>query len=258
MALTTGSALREAMATIRANPWRIFGLLNLMFVVMVVVCAPAGALAVLAFRGDEPNGLLLAASVVALGLGFALPYIVFQAGAQILAVDHRVGRGVGLARSLRLSLRRILPLVGAGFLVFIGYMLGILMLIVPGLIFLTGVAVTAPVILFEDAGPVQALGRSWTLTEGSRWTVFGAFAAVYLLSQAGTFMAQLLLVGAAAAGSGERLALTGILWGVTALLFYLVYLVSLAFYCVLPAVFYVRLKEDREGVEVGSLAAVFE
>ena len=60
----------------------------------------------------------------------------------------------------------ILPLIAFGILFGIGVAIGLVLLIVPGLILLTFWSVGAPAIVVEDAGPIEAFGRSWRLVRG--------------------------------------------------------------------------------------------
>ena len=81
-----------------------------------------------------------------------------------------------------------------GIAVFIGFIL----LIVPGLILLTIWAVTAPTIVVERAGGIDAFGRSRELVRGQGWPVFGAILVAFLIGVAVSIVA-----GALGAGTGD-------------------------------------------------------
>lgn len=63
----------------------------------------------------------------------------------------------------------------------IGIVLGLVLLIVPGLVLLTWWSLIVPVIVFEDSGAVDSLGRSRELVRGWGLQVFGIFLLMILL-----------------------------------------------------------------------------
>lgn len=75
----------------------------------------------------------------------------------------------------------ILPLFLAGLLAGLGILLGLILLIVPGLFLLTIWAVLAPVIVLERTGVMGAFGRSRELVRGNGWQVFGVIVCVFLI-----------------------------------------------------------------------------
>ncbi len=60
-------------------------------------------------------------------------------------------------------------------------MIGLFLFIVPGLYLLTIWAVTAPSIVVERRGAIEAFGRSHELVKGDGWTVFGAIVVAFLI-----------------------------------------------------------------------------
>lgn len=84
------------------------------------------------------------------------------------------------------AFRRAAPfvgrLVGAAFASALLYFFGLLLLIVPGVILICGLAVTAPALVLESQPTALAgMGRSWFLTRGFRGKVFVAFIVAFLL-----------------------------------------------------------------------------
>lgn len=72
---------------------------------------------------------------------------------------------------------------------------GLVLLIVPGLILLTIWAVTAPAIVSEGRGPIEAFGRSRELVSGEGWSVFGVIVVTFLITFA--ISAVVVAIGAA-------------------------------------------------------------
>ena len=72
-------------------------------------------------------------------------------------------------------------LIGNGILKGIAVLIGLVLLIVPGLILLTIWAVTGPVIVVERKGVIDAFGRSRELVKGEGWTVFAVIVIVFVI-----------------------------------------------------------------------------
>jgi hypothetical protein len=99
-----------------------------------------------------------------------------------------------VAGLLRSVLPVAVPLIAAGFLLFLGLILGFVMLVVPGLILMTLWAVVVPVIVVERVGVIRAFGRSQELVSGSGWAVFAVIAFAVVVAFLATAVA-LLVVG---------------------------------------------------------------
>jgi hypothetical protein len=100
--------------------------------------------------------------------------------------DFSVGELLGAAASVLgvLIVNSILFGIAVG--------IGFILLIVPGLILLTIWAVTAPAIVIERRGPIEAFGRSWELVKGDGWSVFGVIVVVFLIGLAIALVTALL------------------------------------------------------------------
>ena len=69
---------------------------------------------------------------------------------------------------------RIMPLLLIVLLVQVSiFIAGLVLLIVPGLVFMAALFVALPAAAMERVGPWRAVSRSWHLTRGWRWQVFG-------------------------------------------------------------------------------------
>jgi len=140
------------------------------------------------------------------------------------------------------------PLFGQGLLGGLAVLLGLVLLIVPGVIAWSGFFVSAPAALAEPGlGANGALQRSWELTRGRRWLVLGV-AMVFLA----IFLAVALIVGLAGA---ELLPPEST---VAELLGELLPLPFLVAYGASQAVVYHLLVADRDGQDPRRLVAVFE
>lgn len=89
----------------------------------------------------------------------------------------------------------VMPLIGAGILSGLGIVLGLVLLVVPGLFLLTIWAVIAPVIVVERSGVIDSFGRSRELVRGSGWPVFWTVVVAFLI----TFVAAIAFAALAVA-----------------------------------------------------------
>lgn len=121
----------------------------------------------------------------------SIPFFAIASGSVVVLVMGLLGgREIGIASSIGGSLRRLVPLVIATFLISTATRIGFLLLVVPGIILSIRLAVTIPVLMVEEIGPLEALRRAWTLSRAHQLAIFGGFVVVWLL-------AGLLAIGAA-------------------------------------------------------------
>ncbi|ADB51820.1 hypothetical protein [Conexibacter woesei] len=104
-----------------------------------------------------------------------------------------------------------LTLILASLLVGIGVGIGFILLIIPGLFLMTIWAVVAPVVVLEQRGVIEALGRSQELVKGNGWGVFGVIVIVFLLTIGAG------IVGGALAFAGGDVVRVLVTWAVTVL-----------------------------------------
>ena len=175
-------------------------------------------------------GLLPLAALAAVALAAAfvpegqrtwleVPWALLQAalgglsgGACILGADALAkGEKFSLSGSLRQATRRLVALAAASLLVVALTLLAASFFIVPAFIVLVVTYVALPACALEGKGPIAALERSGSLTNGHKWRVFGlmlatwAFGAVLLAAPA-----LLAIVGQLEHSDGETLAGIGL------------------------------------------------
>jgi hypothetical protein len=113
-------------------------------------------------------------------------------------------------------LRAVTPVLGQLILVSIlygvGVLVGLFLIVVPGLVLLTIWAVAAPVVVLEHPGAVAALGRSRELVRGNGWQVFGVVVIFNILV---LIVASVLELAASSAGAGVGI-VVGVIVGVLA------------------------------------------
>jgi hypothetical protein len=155
-----GDILHQTWELYRAHLRHLVAIAAVVFVPLGVVSA---LLALLGWPG------IVAANVLNLAAIFLVQ------GALVKAVeDVRDSRqDLGIAETYGYAGQRLLPLAGAGILATIGIVLGLFLLIVPGLVLLTWWLVVSPVVMLEHRPVLESFGRSRALVRGSAWPAFG-------------------------------------------------------------------------------------
>ncbi len=190
--LTVGGVIREAFDLYGANAAPLLWIAIAVFVVSGVI---QGVL-----NETDSFVLSLLGSVVAVAASTLYTGFVVS-----LVADVRDGRrDFSAGELLRSASHAIVPLILNGIMLGIAVLCGFILLIIPGLFLLTIWAVTAPSIVVERRGPVEAFGRSHELVRGNGWTVFGAIVVAFLILIGFGIIAAAL--GAAIAGVGGTIA----------------------------------------------------
>lgn len=170
------------------------------------------------------------------------------------------GTPVSFATSFSKGLSRMLPVLGVSILVALVVMVGVLLLVVPGVIFACMLFVAVPASVMEAPGVMGALSRSRALTLGNRAKIFGLCVAIFL-----AFFVASLIIGATAGtnfsegwaeGLSESAILAKLNWAIGIGLF--IDGISSSFLAVAAAVVYCHLRQSQEGTSTQELAAVFQ
>ena len=199
-------------------------------------------------QSSEPTDLAQALSMLAWAvLGLVLLIVVGTLGQTVImhaALQDMRRRQVRLTESLNVGLRRLLPIIGLAFVAGLLVLLGLILLIIPGLVLYTMWFVGVPACLVERLGPWTSLRRSRELTKGHRWKLFG-LALLLIIPSLGSLAIEFGL----AAVAGPIVGLVGkLIWtGIWA-----------AFAAVLVAVAYHDLRVVKEGIDIEQIAAVFD
>ena len=90
---------------------------------------------------------------------------------------------------------RVLLALLAAFVAGLAILVGLLLLVLPGLYLFTRLYLVVPAVMLGDDGPLEALGNSWDRTEGNVLTVAGVALAVFAASSTVTLGLQFALTG---------------------------------------------------------------
>lgn len=229
--LTVGSVLGRTWAALFKNPVVFFGL------AAAAVLPPALLEALMPQSVGWSSFMRLLAMVLGLVIQGAVAYAVYQA----LRDENAVSVGDAISHGLT----RLPTLFLAALLVGLLVMVGLVLLIIPGIIVGCILAVTIQACVVEQLGPVESLKRSAELTKGYRLTIFFLVLIVTLAVVAVVFLVAFI----AALLFGATLA--GLLGAVIAV-------VPQAFSLVMSAIIYADLRAVKEGVTIDTLADVFD
>jgi glycerophosphoryl diester phosphodiesterase family protein len=197
-----------------------------------------------------------------LGVLYALSLVVLNLLATAATVFIVSESYLGRPLSAWEALRRATPYMGrilvCSLLMAIAVGLGFLLLIIPSVILAVGLALAIPAVVLEPRTSASgALSRSWELTRGARWRIFGLgitlLVLLYVPVVAITSLFALLLPENAGMFSGGSLGMVMAI-AVGGLVQMFVYPL---FYCVLTVTYY-DLRVRKEGFDLELLASTLQ
>lgn len=241
-----GRVVSRAFGVIARNIGLFFGL------TLVLSTVPTMLLRLLA-GGPDPTDLgrtyiLLGAVILVSGIG---GYILTAALCYATVSDLNDERPT-FGKAFSIGLRFAFPLLGLAFVSILGFYIGLLLLVVPGIIVGLMWCVAAPAMVTENLGVMASLGRSRALTKGWRWQIFGLLLVAFIVVLIPTMLTPL-LTGALADPTAAAKAGFGIADIVQALIGTFASMILIA----ILAAIYVELRTVKEGASTESLASIF-
>lgn len=202
--------------------------------------------------GGAPEQLFRTIAITAgLGLISWLLIAVLQAAVIHGVVHHLLGRRASIGDCLRTGVRFMLPSILIGIVTGIGVVFGMILLIVPGIILALGWSVSVPVAVLEGKGVFASIGRSWSLTDGHKWSIF-LLGVIYFV------IAMVLGVVVSGAGGPFMMANMEVYFLVNSVL--LTPLMNTVIYVIATAgiaSIYFELRQVKEGIGAETMASVF-
>jgi|GEM_PF-349316 len=203
-----------------------------------------------AFAAADPSVLVI--TIIATSIVSMLSLAVMMAAISYGAIEDQAGSRATFGDMLVVGLKNFIPVIAAMVLTTVLYMLGLVLLVVPGIIVMVMLSVTTQVIVAEGKGPIDAMKRSAELTSGYKWPVFGALIVVYIVTQIAVSLLNiplsLMSLGAATEES---------IWSISLLVSAILGAVSYAIYASCGASIYTGLRRVKEGVSSEEIAKVF-
>lgn len=234
-AFGTGEVLGETFSIFFSSP------VPLLVTAVVLIPLSAISLALTSAMEGNPN-LELMTSV--LNLVDSLVVTPIATGAVVYTVFQRMrGRNPGMGDSLRVGLSQLGAVVGVAILQGLATLLGMMLCIIPGIIFAVMYSLAVPVAVEERPGIGQSMHRSADLTDNHRWEIFWVLAAFILLVFGLGAVAGLLASLNKALEIGLTVALEVLAVGLSATAY---------------TVMYYRLRSLKESLDVDQIASVFD
>jgi hypothetical protein len=125
---------------------------------------------------EVPEARSLIVILLAAGIGAAIAIIInsiLQAATMRGASLASLGEPVDISDSYRWGMRRFGSVLLVAVLVGLGVLGGLILLIIPGIIFLVMWSVSIPAVVVEGKRGTEAMRRSWQLVRGHFWFVLG-------------------------------------------------------------------------------------
>lgn len=244
--LDIGRVLNNTFGVIMRNPLIFLGLSFLIVALPQALIQIATGASAASSDPDAMMAMFSSPSMIAATAGgwllFMILSVLLQATFIIATVKDLNGQQVSLSECVGQAIGKLLPLIGLGLVMTLGIMLGIMLLIIPGLILALMWIVAAPVMMAENKGIIDSLKRSAELTKGSkRWIVL--LFVVYIIL---TMILGLLMIPFAFAGT-TAIMLVGLI----------INTLSAAIQGTGIAAVYVDLRIVKEGGNTDALADVF-
>lgn len=244
-----------------------FNLLGLLimvpgFLVIALLFGAAFAGTTLLNPGTGPESFVFGVFQFAVALGgwvllISLQYLL-TAVIVYGTLQYLQGKRPGFLPPLLQGFRRLFPIAGVAVITSILFLIGFVLLIVPGVVIALMLCVAIPVVMVERPGVLAALSRSRELTKGSRWPLFGLFLVTMLFITVVQFVVavpldSLLFSDALTFTIGVT---AGAIIGAIASL--AVQLFTTVFIAVVIGVAYHDLRVAKEGVSTEQIASVFD
>jgi hypothetical protein len=246
--LDLGQVIRLTFSAIGGN-FLDFTILVLVFAVLPIVVIEY------VFMQYLPGSAEFGPSYLLLTVAEAIPVAIATGAITQGAILHFDGQKAALGDCLTVGIRLLPQLLVVSILCTIAIMLGLLVLVIPGILVSITLAVATPALVVEKPGIFGSLTRSSNLTKGSRWGVFwlgAAFGVAYALISFGVGY----LMGAVAQLSAEESLLDPPVW-LNLLIIGVATTLSTLIASAGAAALYYELRTMKEGATSGELAEVF-
>lgn len=186
---------------ILSEAWGLYTRFFVRFIVVAgVVFLALGAISAIIEQGVSGDGLESVAASLGTLVVSIVGYFWIQGVLVVLTADVRDGVADHAFGELFARVRPSLgPLILAGVLAAIGIVIGIILLVVPGLYLLTRWALIAPALIIEKLEAGQSFTRSHELVKGHAWPVFGLLILLLIIN---IVVGGLIVVLAAGISSG--------------------------------------------------------
>ncbi|UTW56323.1 hypothetical protein [Kordiimonas sp. SCSIO 12610] len=199
---------------------------------------------------------------------YMLTAFLIQIGIVSATIEFSSGRSINFSTMFERGVENIAGAIGISLILFAGMMgimflaflaggalssmfgIGLLSIFIVVLSFIiivalmTGASIAIPVLIAEEKGVLKSLKRSFELSKGRKWEMFG----IFLITSVLYFIVAFLIQIGMALG-GEIMVFASQV---------LIYVFSTSFFAVVVAVVYTNLRISKEGADTSEIAKVFQ
>lgn len=229
-----------------------FGIYRRLFAPLLVISAVTQAipLAIGVFV-EAAGGMVQQPALAMLGFGLAIVFgAVGTAASTFLVAETYLGGSLTTQDAILRSTPFLGRLIASSLLVSLVAGMGLVLLVVPGMILLSGLFITPAALVLENiAAPTAAMSRSWELSRGFKRKVFGSLMAILLLLVIPGIAIGAFAVGTSDASAAEATLSVGAMLVQSALQILIYPLIY-----VLTTVLYYDLRVRKEGFDLEMLA----
>ena len=191
VSMDVGAVFGRAWELLLEEPVVVLGAAFIPLILSLLVGVPQG-LADVYFETVDDESLRVGWTLISmvLSIGSGLIGIFFMIGQVRIYASLAFGRPASLGMLVG-GLRYFLPTILAYIVLGFGTLIGLLLFIVPGIIFALGMQMVFYAVVIEELGPIDALRRSWELTDGNKLNIF----VIVLVSGIGALFAACVTCG---------------------------------------------------------------
>lgn len=257
MPLTVGHIIRRTWDGVRENAGPVLGVIAVFMLPGAIIAGVVGRMYNPSTIDPSNVGPFLTATWGASAISLFF-YAIAQGAALFVALDWLRGETSSFGGAAQRAVARIVGIVVTSILVYLAFGVGLLLCFVPGFIALAGFGLAVPALLAEQLRPIEAMRRSWELTKGYRPLILAVFMVVGVATMIVSLVLQFATVGNVFADPMAPYSISVTAWTVQQILGYIIGVLVSAVFAVLAAVLFSEIKGRKEGVDVESVATVFE
>lgn len=208
--------------------------------IAAMVSIPSSVLMLLSNENMIPGSFLVLVPI----LKFLETFVI--SGAIIVGViNYLKNKTFTIKDCITVAMSKLMPIMLASIVATIFIMLGAILLLIPGIIFMLRYYVIVPTIVCEDETIMGSLERSKELTNGSKWQILGTITVIWIISALATGF----LTGMTFSLQSTMLAVP---------INVIITAIGSALGGTLIGVIYFNLRQIHDGIDVDDLTAVFE
>lgn len=166
------------------------------FYLMAVIAVVAGVGHYLTMPVETPSTVSSGFSIAGILIAFItfLVNMALYAAALVIADKHAKGETISMNDAIQVAIEKVVPILVASIIVYIGVMIGSILLIIPGIFVAVLTSMYLPLIVLENQDGVNAIKGSCELIWGRWWHTFTVWLLAMIIPIILYFLASLAMV----------------------------------------------------------------